>query len=302
MPVDVEARGARAQGVEFRPSWMESGKPINNANCSYFSDRGVVEWTSAATESWLQEQVINPGVARGLRIDYENRYSTFELRTYQGLQSHELARAFFEGNTKFSYDAFEQMKNYNRERGLKRARDMAGDVARDERVKSIYRQIRPYVKPVVLIGAVWGFYFGTPAEWQVTEATKLSARWCGKTPEMSAMMGGIPFLPDCEAQSGSLSLASPVANGSFDLRTAIPAATDPFSRNERYKFSLSRGLPWSMSTGVSYGGTTSTGSGLLSKQISEHVTAVVDSLRPVGEVAAVRPSEETIKVLYGISF
>ncbi len=293
MPVDVEAR---SQGVEFRPAWMESGKPINNANCSYFSDRAVQEWNSSSAENWIQETVMNPGMARGLRADYENRYSTYELRTFQGLQSHETDRAFFEGTSKFSTEALDKIKTYNREQGLARARDM---VTTDSRVKSIFRKIKPYMGPLAIVGAVWSFYFGTPAEWQVAESTKVSARWCGKTPEMSA----IPFLPNCVSQSGSFSILSPVVNSSFEVTSQAPVTSDPFSQYEHMKFSVSRELPWNMSTGLTYGQTSGSVSASLSKQVTEHITAVVDSRHPISaEVAAIRPTEETVKVLYAIRF
>jgi hypothetical protein len=100
-------------------------------------------------------------------------------------------------------------------------------------------------------------------------------------------------------QVAELGLLSPGASTSFQFSPTSSSYAD----GEKYKFAVSKKLPWSLSSGVSYGSTSDTVKASLEKQLTPQITGVVDSRRPVhADQASATPPEETVQLKYQLSF
>lgn len=84
------------------------------------------------------------------------------------------------------------------------------------------------------------------------------------------------------AQTGHFSLASPWVEGSVDISAKVPGLVAPSSPDERYKFSLSRNLPWvNASSKFTYGSTTNSLNAALSRRITNNLLLEMDSSFPL---------------------
>jgi hypothetical protein len=153
--------------------------------------------------------------------------------------------------------------------------------------------LRTYGKPIIFAGTIASVYFDNPVSVRINENTVLSAR---------------TNVPD---QTGQFAVSSRLVNGAFDLdnradqdpRLFTPGVVpqDPTVTREKYRFSFSRPLPLDITSGLSYGSSSNALSASVAKPISDHLTCVVDTVRPV-DSGDLRNPEERIKLLYGIQF
>ncbi len=80
-----------------------------------------------------------------------------------------------------------------------------------------------------------------------------------------------------------------------------PLTGNPRGQIERYRLTFSRPLPlWDLSSGLTYGGSTTSVGASLSKTLIPHLTAVVDSVRPIQQGRYY--SEESLRFFYGLTF
>ncbi|HUP57985.1 MAG TPA: hypothetical protein VM598_11075 [Bdellovibrionota bacterium] len=270
------ARKAEAPFTDrLSPDWVrKSASNFVDDNSSMLADHGPTPSTWAP---FTYNDLIETSQAASMRQAYEDfaRKNTF---TY-GQFGNEVQRYRIDKMREFSREVVYRQLSRNQtdkaRKSLKRAAD------RDPNLRS---------KPLVVAGTLTSIYFNNPVEFSMGDETHVAAQ---------------TSIPD---QTGAVRLASPFVDGRFELDGhaddglapgTVP--TDPTFRREKYRFSVSRPVGLlDITTGVSYGSTTTQLSTSLTKPISDHVTCVLDSVRPMDAPAAA--AEERVRFLYGISF
>ena len=144
-----------------------------------------------------------------------------------------------------------------------------------------------------IVGVAYAVYSGQPFDLKIADTTRFVTR---------------TNVADSTAQ---IIFISPIVYTSFDYVGLAPLTRDPAASSadpnfyrDRYSVSLRRPLPiLDLSTQVSYGSTSTAVTASLSRPIAPNLTAVLDSSIPTSsEIAAIVPSSETLRVLYGIRF
>jgi hypothetical protein len=98
-------------------------------------------------------------------------------------------------------------------------------------------------------------------------------------------------------------VSSSVVNFSaqMDARNTSDPVAAAQSNTERYSVSMSRPLSiFDLSSSVSYGGTTNCMRAAVSRPIYDHVVGEFDSVKGNDNLGV--PSEQSLKLMYGISF
>jgi hypothetical protein len=177
----------------------------------------------------------------------------------------------------FSWTVFSEMRAFQ------------GSVYRDKLQQVAGRDPNLTSAPVKVVGGIGAVYFNAPISIPLGGDSKISAH---------------TSIPDA---TGQVAITSPILNTTFDMdghaEDGLPPGTvptDPTWNREKYRLTLARPLPFGMTSGASYGSTTTQVTASVSKPINDHVTCVVDSVKPLNAPGAV--PEERVKVLYGLSF
>jgi hypothetical protein len=176
---------------------------------------------------------------------------------------------------------------------LSRAERRATDIARKH--ETMGRAVGPAVVAA-------GIYIGRPMRARINDDSWMSLR------------------TNLRDQYGSLEYESPLGRGQFEFRPrgsqrvyASPGSVnfqDAMDMNritdfsqERYQFSFSRKLPLGgLSSQVLYGAGSKTVAGALSKQITENLTCVVDSVHWLTPYESTGTDEQKVRLRYDIHF
>jgi hypothetical protein len=224
-------------------------------------------------------EVLNPDTALALRQRYEDLNRSYEARHNAHVTTPKDEADHHEQLRALTKDLYSGLRSYNGKRYNTQLRRGA--------------QEGKVITPVMVSGTVVATYFGNPVNVTLGGETRLDAR------------------TDMPGREGDLHLASPVCDATVQFRGNEPVLADNqfFSRpaeeqKERYRVSIVRSLPvLNLSSSISYGSTTSRVITALSRPITSNVTAVVDSVRPTnGAVAAIKPGEQRLQLIYGITF
>ena len=255
--------------TDLKPRWAKQPIVELNPNDSFL----VNLQRNASLSSEGDAGFLDPKFAVEVRQQYDDMVRTYELRRQYGLvDPHEEAGHDQQMND-LKNSVVNQVRLYQMKKNLKKVEKMA---LRDESLRFI-------AKPVAVAGAITAVASGAPLSFDLTDSTRLTTR------------------TNVRDQTSQIALASPLGVGSLDFAGKAPDTTpDPTVTAERYRFSLLRDLPLSMTSGLSYGSTTSTVSASLSKQIMPNLTCVLDSTHPLYENG--RSKQETFRLLYGINF
>lgn len=263
---------AVASVPNLRPEWSHSSQITEVPNCSFLNDQNHSEPTVFLNRLVDQKTVSN------LNQQYQDMNRDYEMRVQYGLADRTEVQSHGDDVSHFGRQAFAQVRHYqvNQE-----ARHLKTAVDRDETLKAL-------LKPAAVVGAGAAFYSGTPVSVNIDDDTTFRA------------MANVP------TQTGQVSLLSTVGTTSvdFDMNRPDPNKAftgDPRAQIEKYRFSFSRGLPlWDLTSGLSYGGSTTAVGASLSKSLMPHLTAVVDSVRPMQQGRYY--AEESLRFFYGLSF
>jgi hypothetical protein len=231
-----------------------------------------------------------------MRQQYEDIHRGYESRRQQGLaqfrpgQTDKVAGVLSDGDEEVQNgrlrDLSQDVVNKVRIHQAERARNKVDKVARNS------EELRPVRTPLIVASTLVAIYFDNTFSMNLSDATVLS---------------GYTSVKD---QKGRLSVSTPVVSGTVNVDKTVedrsPAAmsdpSDPETK-ERYRFALSRPIPFiDVTSGVTYGSTSNAVSASLSKPLTDHITAVVDTIRPVAEAVGAKPAEERVKLVYGLSF
>jgi hypothetical protein len=257
------------------PAWAMNSPVAYSPNESYMSN-----FTIVAPERALFDQgdIMSQRKLLELKQQYTDMNRDFDQRTTYGLADPDTTRFQYDRMRNFSRDVFTQMRTFQ------------SSVYRDKLNAAAERDPNLRSTPVRVVGGISAIYFNSPVMIALSEETRISAR---------------TSLPD---QTGQVAFTSPVINGTLDMDghaedALIPGTvpTDPTWTREKYRLSVNRPLGiFGITSAASYGSTTTQVSASVSKPISDHVTCVVDTVKPLNAPGAV--PEERVKVLYGLSF
>lgn len=263
--------------ANLRPTWLQDDRTIP-VNASYFSCRQSMDLRPA----W-ESKLFDRRFAANMRQEYEDRTRDYEMRQQYGLLDMTGVMAFNSTMTDMRHDLVNQMRQMQVQGYQQNMKTAAqnGEVSR----------------PVMLTGSVTSFYMGNPVDVTFAPTARLWAR-----ADIPNQVGEVRF-SNPYANTDVAVNASPNAQaGPNSIPSIDPTTGQPF---ERYKVSLSRLLPlWDLSSGVTYGGSSSTVRASVSKPIVGNLTGVVENVSPVTAVAAAAgaPNERTVRVVYGLNF
>lgn len=256
------------------PAWALKSPTAYSENESYLSnfkitagDRGLINQGDLMSQRRLLE----------LKQAYSDMNRDYDQRSVSGANDAYAEQVQYDRMKNFSWTVFSEMRAFQ------------GSVYRAKLQQVASRDPNLTSDTVKVVGGIGAVYFNAPILIPISEQTKFSAR---------------TSIPD---STGQLAFTSPILNTTLDMdghaEDGLPPGTipiDPTWTREKYRLTLNRPLPFGLATGASYGSTTTQVSASVSKPINDHVTCVVDSVRPLNAPGAV--PEERVKVLYGVSF
>ncbi len=211
----------------------------------------------------FQNEILDPARVPEIKQSYRDMMRDYEMRQQYGLTDLQAEQNHSSQVNDFGKGFLSEFKRIQRNKGIGSVRAAA---KRDENLA------KPLPKAV--IGALVIACTGEAVDLVTGDEAKLTAR---------------TNLPD---GSGQLAVASSIVNGSFEIANRS---------SERYRLSVARGIPGlDISSGLSYGASSNTVSASLSKPISNHLTAVLDSSRSMTDKT--RGPDGTVRLLYGINF
>jgi hypothetical protein len=258
---------AYSEGLEIRPTWMTSQFNFS-PNTSYLVN------TQANANNFQNDVFGGAKNVAGIQQRYDDRTRDYGLRSQYGLNDAYESQAYTASMTGFGSDT---------------SHDLLG-TARSAQQKGIAQSVRAsenagnFSDGVKAGSAFTAIASGNPVNFNVNQDTKLSTR------------------TDLVHQNGEVKMTSPVMNFSAQMdarNTADPVAAAQ-SNTERYSVSMSRPLVMDLSSSLSYGGTTNCMRAAVSRPIYDHVVGEFDSVKGNDNLGV--PSEQSLKLMYGISF
>lgn len=226
----------------------------------------------------FNKKVLDKKAALNIRQEYQDINREYEFKQGYGLNSQQDHIDYFKRAKNFARYAVHKILSFQFESNMKEAEKNSEDVKTFNTVRTTVESV---AKGTTTVSEGASFKFGTKAN-----------------------------LPD---QHGQVWMKSNVVDGAFDVNVGQPWAIDPFSfekkdpfqkQREGYKVSLGRKLPvWDLASGLSYGGTSQTVTGTLSKQLTQHLSTEVSSTRDVNDFnGKSSKNEEVVKMLFGTRF
>jgi hypothetical protein len=280
--------------TNLSPRWLSqyqlAGASIAAPNSSFLSDTRSEALRSEFNEE-LKSLVIDNGQAAAWHEQYLAMNRDYEMRQRAGIVSSYNDQVHTGAMAGFSNGVFQEMqKHVQSEAGM-----------RAERVAKKSDVIVVASAPAVVAA---GIYIGRPIRVKVADDTRLalSTDFRGHTGSLEftspSLYGALQFRPLAAASRDY----NPGAGVDFGKMMEMQRAVD-FSE-ERYQLTVQRSLPiFNLSSAVLYGSSSNAEAGSLSKQLTDHITCIVDEVRMLngGEVAR-GVSEEKFRLRYDIRF
>jgi hypothetical protein len=264
----AEALENGASDLSLKPSWLDSNLGVS-PNTSFLANMQVAP-NDFQTKLFGGEKNI-----AGLQQRFDDRNRDYSMRSQYGMLDPIQQANYIGQNTGFSgNDSYHDVFNTARKTQQSeyaanmRAAGQRGDISQG----------------VIATGAATGFVSGNPVDVKISDDTKVSTR------------------TDLIHANGEVKLSSPAVNCQvvMDARAATDPASAIATNTERYKVVMTRALPLQLSSAVTYGATSQTFRGSVSRQIIDHVTGAFESTH--GSDASGVPSEQTVHLMYCINF
>ena len=258
------------------PSMMQS---LHTSQSSYLTD---FETGRFASSTPINDYLFDSGMVLRMRNDYRNMTKDYEMRHQYELTTLQDERDQTNRMSDFARHVVHSAKAAVIQKNMKIVRKNA-------EATELYSLVK---RPMgFIIGAV-AVYSGEPVTWKVDEVTEFVAT------------------TDFKNKRGEFRLASPIVRGSFNVLTAVPVSADDQLKQDpnrsvvdKYSLSLGRPLPiWQLSSGLSYGMTTTKMTASLSKQLTEHLACIVDTSKLMRPIARVDPGQQSLRLEYGFNF
>lgn len=275
-------------GILFWSTSALSSTPIWVSKDSYWSQSSQSSYLTDfetgrfASETPINDYLFDQGMVLRMRSDYLNMTKDYEMRHQYELTTLQDERNQTNRMSDFARNVVKSTQASVIQKNMKKARFAAENT-------EMYSYVR---QPMgILIGA-FAVYSGEPLTWKLDESTDFFAR------------------TDFRNQRGEFRINSPYVRGTFDVLTSVSASADDqlkkapsHSPVDKYRFSLGRPLPiWKLSSGLSYGMTTSKVTASLTKQLTENLACIVDTSRLMRPISRVDPGQQTLRIEYGLNF
>lgn len=259
----------------FVPEWGTSVGSVP-ANHSFFNVQYLGPDVQAREN--FRNGVLNPRTVLEIRQQYDDMTRDYRMRENYDLNNEIDHRSYMERVNGFTLYVLRHVFSYQLSEGMKKAEKNSEEVRTFSQVQ---RSVEKVAKGTVDLDVADHFKLGTRANFP--------------------------------RQEGQIWVSSSVVSGQVDMTFGQPWGYDPFTfsqmsdaePSESYRISLSRHIPLvNLSSGLSYGGSTTRMTASLSKQLSSHLTAVFAATRGLDTEKAglVEGKEETLSLHYGISF
>lgn len=246
---------------------------------SFHSDTFLndTKYASPDSSTELRDELFNPALARTLSNEYREMVRDYDFREKYDQVSPWEKQAMVEKNGKFSRYVVRHLMSYHITHTAEKAEKNSEEVKTFRRVQNTVQQV---TQGSTNMDVSDSFKFGTKS--------------------------------DLPRQRMSVWMKSDFVDGSADADYGRGGSVNPMDREnldpnykaERYRFSLSRGLPWSMQSGFTYGMSSKTVSTTVSKRLTQNLTWEFENRRVMtSEDPILRTKgEQTVKVFYGLSF
>jgi hypothetical protein len=254
--------------LSLKPVWLDSNLEVA-PNTSFFAN------TQVSTSDFQTQLFGSEKNIAGLQQRFDDRNRDYAIHSQYGTMDSVQQMNYIGQNTGFSgndtyHDVFNTARKTQQQEYAANVRQAGqrGDISQG----------------VIATGAASGIVSGNPVDMKISDDTKVSTR------------------TDLIHGNGEVKLSSPAVNCQvlMDARAATDAPTAVATNSERYKVVFTRALPLQLSSAVTYGATSQTFRGSVSRQIIDHVNAAFESTH--GSDASGVPSEQTVHLMYGISF
>lgn len=252
--------GLPAVPADVRSSW------------SYLNDR-----KSPPREETLQERAFSGFNHAALKRSFEDLNRDYNRREAYDQVSLEEQREHIKKVQEFGKSMLNEVKGHEIRRQMKKAR------------KAIDSEptLKALSKPVSWVAAGVAFYHGEAVDIKLSDQERIKA--------------GI----NVPKRAGRVNLSSRWLSAAIDFLTGRPpverdVSGAPIAPPEGYRFSVGRGLPLGVSSGLSYGSNQALMASL-SRPIVPNLVGVVDSTRPMGNRATV-VGEGRVRLQYDLRF
>lgn len=266
-------------GTNVRPAWSDSNYIITEKpNSSWLDELGPSGYEQHGPLSDLMDKK----TASQMRQKFQDLNRDYELRSQYGLMN---GAAYQEQQGRMQGFSQQMMSSVAAHETAIHQGDLQKAVDRAPELKSA---------AAVGYGAV-ALYSGKPFHVRVTDDMLVQASTSLR--QRTAAMGMTSSIVNAGV---SVNLMNPQT---YDPMT--PPTLDPSLNGERYKVSVSRNVPFlGITSQVAYGATSNTVTASVSRALTPNLTAVVDSIHsaPSGNLAGGPMNEQTLRILYGVTF
>lgn len=252
---------------------------MQTSQSSYLTDFETGRFASATP---INDYLFDEGMVLRMRNDYLNMTKDYEMRRRYELTTLQDDREQTNRLSDFARHIVKSAQTSVIQKNMKIVRRAAEKT-------EIYSLVK---RPMGFLIGVYAVYSGEPMTWKIDESTEFLAR------------------TDFRGQKGELRLNSRFVRGTFDILTSVPASADEQLKQDpnrapvdKYRLSLGRPLPiWQLSSGLSYGMTTSKITASLSKQLTDHLACTIDTSKLMQPVRSVDPGQQSLRLEYGLNF
>lgn len=261
--------------VNLRPSWSQQPllvTPSIDANVSYLNSLDLIPETD------LNASLLSANKSRELRQEFESLERSYELRRHAGLTTLDEDAAQYALRAQLANKVKNEVRIQQVRKGTRRARTWV--------MNEIPRSLQ-------VAAAVAAVSTGQPIEQSLSEDTHLVAS------------ANVPYM------SSYVQMTSPMVNTTLSVAGTPTSSAkllgqprpDWFQNSERVYLTMNRPLPvWDLGAGVAYGGTSSTVSTSLSKQLAPNLDAAVSHRMPVEDTSSLLVPEDTFQIQYKLTF
>lgn len=231
----------------------------------------------------MKDQIMDKKLADELRLKYLDVNRQYDIRKEHHLIGREEERNHQDQVHDFARHVVNELKNHH----IREQSSKAAKAVDNSEVLSAAK-----VPVQVAAGAV-AIYHGAPVNLKLSDETRVKLR---------------TVVPD---QRGDVELRTPVLSSSVNFNGKmrqdpyqLGVPVDPTRVEDRYRFSVGRGIPLlDLQSGLSYGMTSRLITGSVSKQLTDNLSCVVDKTKQLGpDQSSAYNGQESVKILYGMTF
>lgn len=260
------------------PEWSCSKDFSQISNSSYLANRKE----GLTREQDAMEEIISHDRVLRKKQEFSDMTRNYDMRSNYNVVSKEEERQHLEQMNSFSKSVVSEVRDQQVKKNLRNLRQAS---EREENLRAIRR-------PVEFLAGLYAFYQGEPVKVKLADSKDTKV-------EASAVL---------PSKTASVGVSSPIVNGGVSHSISAQEANQKNvgiqdqPKAETTTVSLSRPLPWAMSSGISYGVATTTMTASLSKGIAGGLSSTVQSTRSLQPGNTGTVNQESVRLDYGVRF